>query len=537
MQYIRIRQQHLRLADIIICLLFLAIPLFVKLPFRVNIFLSWEGAYRLYLGQLPFKDFGLPMGFGYWLIPFLFFKIFGPTFYTLIKAQVLINLISLLSLRGILYNLKVKPILVTLSLLVFCLSYVIYNFWPWYNHSVVVFELASLYFVTKALTVGRRPYRTINLAFGAALAFLSFFTKQDAGAICVMIGLVLLAYHALITKEYSPLMIFLLSFAVIAAAVIIPFIKYDFLYWFNYGQAPHNPRVGIKELLNVLFTNSHFEKIYLCIFILLLIVGGKEKLQAILAAPEQVMLIIICICLIGQAIITRVSSPLPTDHMTYFHAFGFVLLASFSGLNRSVENTWNVALVTLLVGIAFSAGYWSYLSSILGFSTPSKTATTAMVAKPQIKHPWVSTRLKGFDNVLIPKETADGINRLLASKAYKKKDLKVLNMSELTPLALEMNYTPPTNQPLWYHLNIGMFQQQVDVFCDRVKQKEYDIVLFEDIPDLTHFFPYQVRDTLKAYYHLQDTFLAPRKLENSIIEVYVRNTDESHQTNDSLSMN
>src|SRR5438045_2470468 len=97
-----------RFLDAFICLPFLIVPLLLHLPYRVNIFLSWEGAYRLYLGQVPYKDFGLPLGFGYWIIPTLFFKMFGPTFLSLVKAQVFINLLSLLCLRGILYNFKVK---------------------------------------------------------------------------------------------------------------------------------------------------------------------------------------------------------------------------------------------------------------------------------------------------------------------------------------------------------------------------------------------------------------------------------------------
>ena len=60
----------LELAIILLCA---SIPLFFKLYYRINIFLSWEGAYRLYLGQIPYRDFGIPMGFGYWIIPAVFF--------------------------------------------------------------------------------------------------------------------------------------------------------------------------------------------------------------------------------------------------------------------------------------------------------------------------------------------------------------------------------------------------------------------------------------------------------------------------------
>src|SRR5437879_9687750 len=115
MQYKYIPTQHVRIIDLTITLLFVGIPLLINLPYRVNIFLSWEGAYRLYLGQVPYKDFGMPLGFGYWIIPTLFFKIFGASFSSLAKAQVFINILSVLCFRGILYNLKIKPTLVSLA--------------------------------------------------------------------------------------------------------------------------------------------------------------------------------------------------------------------------------------------------------------------------------------------------------------------------------------------------------------------------------------------------------------------------------------
>ena len=50
------------------------VPLLVSFPYRVNIFLSWEGAYRLSEGQIPYRDFGMPLGYMYWVIPAVFFS-------------------------------------------------------------------------------------------------------------------------------------------------------------------------------------------------------------------------------------------------------------------------------------------------------------------------------------------------------------------------------------------------------------------------------------------------------------------------------
>lgn len=509
--------RYFKAFDALVCLPFLIVPLLMDLPYRVNIFLSWEGAYRLYLGQLPFRDFSLPLGYGYWLIPALFFKIFGPTFMSLVKAQVLINAVSILSLRGILYNLKVKPYLVSLALIIFCVSYVLYNFWPWYNHSVVVYELAGMYFVTRFFVRSKSKTWWLNLLLGGFFIFLSFFTKQDGGAIGFVICLAVLAYHGLTERNYWPLPVFILSFAMAACLFILPFVQYEFLYWFNLGQEPHSSRVGLPLLMDVFFSQSVWEKIYLSLLAFLIIAGGGAKLRQIWKDRYLAVLTIISLGLIGQAIVTRASSPLPTDHMMYFHAFAVVLLASLSPLALYMSNARTFVLVSAIIFLSFSPGYWKYIKGAMGVSISKEDA-----AVPRNSDPWRPASFKGFDNVLMPKETVEGVQRLLALETAKKKDLKVLNMSELTPLALEMNYVPPVNQPLWYHLNIGIFQEQVEEFCQKVKNKEYDLVLFQDIPGLVHFFPYQVRDTLAKYYHFDSKFLAPRKLENSYVEVYLK---------------
>src|SRR5688572_32847076 len=95
-------ERQLLVCELLIIVFFCFTPLFFNNPYRINIFLSWEGAYRMYLGQMPFRDFSLPMGYGYWVIPALFFKLFGPYFYSLIKARVFINLAAVLTFRSIL---------------------------------------------------------------------------------------------------------------------------------------------------------------------------------------------------------------------------------------------------------------------------------------------------------------------------------------------------------------------------------------------------------------------------------------------------
>jgi hypothetical protein len=128
----------------------------------------------------------------------------------------------------------------------------------------------------------------------------------------------------------------------------------------------------------------------------------------------------------------------------------------------------------------------------------------------------------------MPAPTADGIHRLMETDLVKngKGQLRVLNMSELTPLAVEIPYTLEKNGrlPLWYHLGVGMFNRQADTFETRIRQRYYDLILFEYLPTLNNFYPFRVRDSLKLHYRQVDSFMAPRRgvETKGTIEVYMR---------------
>src|SRR5690606_9649162 len=100
----------------------------------------------------------------------------------------------------------------------------------------------------------------------------------------------------------------------------------------------------------------------------------------------------------------------------------------------------------------------------------------------------------------------------------------VLNMSELTFLAAEMPYVLERSPrfPLWYHLGVGMFNREAEMFEDRIRNNYYDVVLFEYMPGVNNFYPFRVRDTLKLHYQQVDSFVAPRSSEPGTIEIYIR---------------
>jgi hypothetical protein len=139
---------------------------------------------------------------------------------------------------------------------------------------------------------------------------------------------------------------------------------------------------------------------------------------------------------------------------------------------------------------------------------------------------WRTVNLPTFKKMLLPGPTADGIERFMNMDLIRNnKNLKVLNMTELTPLAAEVPFALETGPeyPLWFHKGVGMFDKETDMFCNRIQNKYYDVVLFEYIPYLNNFYPYKVREYLEKNYRKVDSFVAPRKpTPNAWVEVYVK---------------
>jgi len=139
---------------------------------------------------------------------------------------------------------------------------------------------------------------------------------------------------------------------------------------------------------------------------------------------------------------------------------------------------------------------------------------------------WIFSDLWAFHKIYMPPSTVHGMTRLqqLPVVKEKKEALKLLNMTELTPLAQALPYKLETGSdyPLWYHLGVGMFNKQLYAFAQKIQNHHYDVVLYEYAPGNNNFFPFALRHELQKHYRKVDEFLAPRRPTNATIEVYVK---------------
>lgn len=528
--------------EVIIIVSLAVFPALLSFPFRVNVFLSWEGAYRISEGQLPFRDFGVPMGGMYWVLPAIFFKIFGAQVITLVKAQVFINIISGLAFRSILKSVGTVPAVQFASILIYCLSFSFFNFWPWYNHTVIVYGFVAIAFLLKGIFAEQPRRKAVYMLLAALFTFFSFFTKQDGGGLTFFICLFILFYNSWYEKKWLNLIQYAAGTLALIFLTILFFSQYDFGYWFNHGQPPHNARVSGGDIVNEFLGDSQWLKFYFFLVLFIAIIRFKN-IKAFLGDRKEMIFFLLTAGVLCLATIFQITSYTPSNSNIFFHSFAFAFILNYlvEALKIDVIRTRLALVLSIGVCLWWSHIYWNYMQRIFIKSTKQtgivKSPTgenvvgmhnasiiesdTTIVPQGQ----WIGSNLSTLKKIKMPEPTVKGIERIMQMDLVKnKKDLRLLNMSELTFLAKEIPYTMETGPgfPLWYHLGVGMFNREADMFKQRIQNNYYDVVIFEYLPELNNFYPFEIRDLLKEQYKQVDSFYAPRNTNPGTIEVFVK---------------
>ena len=139
----------------------------------------YEGAYRISLGQIPFNDFGLPIGPVSLLFPtgnvvLWTFLGYSHNFSNYPKSPFVLIFHSLLK------KLKTKKIILLISLFFFIFFYLILLSHPWYNTTATILLFAHFWL---ALNNNR-----LSIILCGFLCCLTFLTKQDFGLICFILS-------------------------------------------------------------------------------------------------------------------------------------------------------------------------------------------------------------------------------------------------------------------------------------------------------------------------------------------------------------
>lgn len=530
----RISERQINWLELLLIFVTAFVPLIFDHHYRINLFLAWEGAFRISNGEIPYRDFGMPVGYVFWLIPSLFFKIVGPTVLTLLIAQSFINLGSNLIFRELLKLLKIVPHVRLLTLIIYCLSFSLYNFWPWYNHFVFVLELCGMFFLCQQILMDPLQRSMWKLVMSAFFFALSFMTKQDTGALGLMIAIGVLTLDFVMTRRGKTAFIFLAGVIGSLSVLIGPFLATDFLYWFNFGQYPHNSRVDVLDLMHEFLGGSSWIKFYLVILVIVLLRSHENIFKNINENKVKLLHAFLVLAILLQASIIQVTSYTPINGNVYFHAFAFSFICNWLFGREEFTSLWRIVIISGLVALWWSGVFWTrFLRAPVERLFGSASYQSEMISKKNFiisndtlnleRGSWVVSRMPSLNRIKIPQETETGIEELVSLPVWNCDSVKVLNMSELTSLSYDLQYDleKGSDHPLWFHKNVAFFDREVQKFCTKIDRQEYDIILFQDIPDLNNFYPYEVRECIRKTYKLKFKFLAPRIPEISYIEVYV----------------
>ena len=468
----------------------------------------WEGAYRISLGQVPYRDFGIPVGVGAFLLPALAMKLFGASFGTLVFVQAFLNFTTLL-VFGLFLRFFVSSLFCRLlSILVLGLAYTSCMVLPWYNTSGFLFELLSFFFLIGHL-LQDPPRRYIRLAGAAFFATLALMTKQDYGGIALLSSFSLLLFDAIRARRFRELLIWSGMVIGSAAVFILPFAGHDFFYWFNYGQSPHHRAPGRPSLLDWWLNHSFWQNLYIFLIAGSLVYARRLN-RKLFSQPDFLFLALTCI-VVGQSILISVTSGLAFT-TGYFHGFAYAWLLYVLVSHRK-SSVATQALITCAVLLCWYPAF-SQISSFL--QRPRLIISNWAPSLSETEHPEEralasdtrlirsSRDLEAFGDLYLPEDTVMGIARLkqIITSSHAS-NLRVLNMTELTPLAKEMGFSPEVPSPLWFDARYVLFPREVASLCDRISARAFDIILFQD----THWpMPNEIRQCLASSYRLFEQF-------------------------------
>jgi hypothetical protein len=447
------------------------------------------------LGQIPFTDFGTPVGPVSFLIPALFFKLFSPSWFVMQLSQMLENALLLVLAYQLLKRLQFTQVNINKAIACFSFLYLVFLSHPWYNSG------AFLCFLTSMVLLLRTSYWSLMAA--GLMGGLCFLAKQDYGVMNLCLGsLVILltqsqqsSPYRKITFQFSALRdlqqmisivgagtLFLSFFVLPIGALIYLVDSAQFFYWFNYGQPPHE----IRKIHIWNFANH-----------------GNLFLPACIAFYFAYRTVRIDLLFAGIFFICAfiVSSTSGLDYTAFFFFLFLPLLVQTVRDRQLVQKRWLSALLLLavLTCITFPAKYMyrlvqtTVLAKAEPFSFRHRYVTRPVQAYPE-SMPFFKNVMGSDDSILMIRQ----LQEILRGKTGP--ELKVLNISELTPLYAELGSAPPLHYPLWYHNKISLFPREIKLIDHDIDANKFDVIILQNAHGQANFEEFLARLQANAHY-------------------------------------
>lgn len=184
---------------ILLSIIFLCWLEVFQIKFGNDLVIILEGGYRVLLGQLPYRDFFIPIGPVTFYLQAFFENLVGPNLHSFaLHNTVLISILAVF-----IYPFASKRWAAPANILLCILFFFSFNELghPWYSQMPYFFLLMNIMVLFRVLDKKKLPGTV--LVVSSVLASLSFFSKQDVGLLHLfLLGLFFIFFPALCEKVY-----------------------------------------------------------------------------------------------------------------------------------------------------------------------------------------------------------------------------------------------------------------------------------------------------------------------------------------------
>lgn len=473
----------------------------------------FEGGYRIFLGQVPYRDFFIPTGPVVFYMQALFNFIFGVNLW----ASAVHSGVLAATLAAVYYGMSAKRLGNALSVIMSLLMFFSFNGvinYPWYNTTAYFFFLLNAMMLVEI--TDREKLRRRHFISSACLTVLSLFSKQDTGMLqfAALSAYFLLYYRSHLKTFLRDYLggVVLLSVLVIAGYQSVG----NFLYWFDYGQHGHVSKLNF-------FLESrpyiHWQ------FFSLVALGASLFLRRI-SVPIKKRLFLCCV-LIGVPFITRYTS-------------GCWKQTRLEGIPVILYLIYDVLETGLFHGKSFGDRYrrwmrWVVVAAAIVWINPfdltGRYLAGAVLTQPQFDRSQWAMEFKNDYGLYGYRQVGEGsykqclmIEEDLAGLRQIRKTLaeypgRFFNMSEYSFLYVDFKVVPPAGLPLWFHHGTSFYDSDIRLLRDYVMMARPQVIVLQDAHThqmrslKVHLYNYYLKHGYQKLYHV----LAPANFRIDVL--------------------
>lgn len=461
--------------------------LYSRIFFR-DFSILFEGAYRINCGQIPYRDFFLPVGPVSMYMQSFFNAIFG------------VNLIALASHISFLTSILAIGFYITsrkdlgrpVALFAACACWFSFNginTFPWYNQTGFFFFgvqlLLMVHFRHQAI-----PTKVLGLC--SILSALSIYSKQDIGLLQFILSSL---YFFLFSSNKSKTIVFYILPSFLLTVIVYTIFNSisDFQYWFNLGQSPHSSRLRyILPPSAIHIYCIRFSLVGLLLFGLLaqfqVFQNTLGKVFPKVDAQAQSEMALLTISVAVPYIISLTSglpaqSTLESCIVSYYLIFCLLKRIFYKGIVKQI-----LPFLKILFCVALCVSLMPMRNSIRQFlcniSTIERWYDHDFATKLRRRYSledYVRNPSGSYKGALMHKtglEDITALKELIRSHSY-----SFFNISELSFLYADAKIAPPTGVPLWYDYKTSFFNPEIKLIRENLVVQEYQLIVFQSVFD------------------------------------------------------